>query len=657
MPPTAPPSTPPALPEPLLRRLRAAILDQRAGRLDAAISGYRAVLRQRPELAEAANNLGVALKARGKTASAVKAFEAALRARPGYVAAHANLATSLLLLDRRQAALKHAMEAARLDPTNPAQREILARVLGPIRFSEAAEPVLSAMEALFTAEDIEHQPLVPAALSLLRLRPGVSSLLESGAETAPADTVARALDTPLLCLALERAILADPEFEAVLEALRRRALEALTGAGQDPFAELLESRAAVFAALGCHAMTGGFPFAETPEERALLSVLDPRVAAGETSAVLVWALYRPLWQREEVGRFLRPGALPKELAPLLRRQVAEPLEERELGPRITCLTPVEAAVSQAVRQQYENHPYPRWLTVRRRRPEPLSQVVAGLFPWIGRSADPRPLRVLIAGCGTGKHAVEVATRYADAQVLAVDLSLTSLAFATRRAGELGIENLRFAQADLLSLDSLGESFDLIESVGVLHHLGDPEAGWRVLKGLLAPEGLMRIGLYSRRGRPGIRAARAYLQEQGFASDDEGLRAARRHILDLAPDHPAAAAARELDFYSLSGCRDLLFHVQERDYELSEVAETIGRLGLEFLGFEFPSDAAAKAYEKRFPGTRALNDLAKWERLETEKPGLFHHMYQFWCRPRGAEGKAGRGGYPRRKSLAAKPKAR
>ncbi len=34
-------------------------------------------------------------------------------------------------------------------------------------------------------------------------------------------------------------------------------------------------------------------------------------------------------------------------------------------------------------------------------------------------------------------------------------------------------------------------------------MADPEAGWRVLRGLLARRGLMRIGLYSERGRADV----------------------------------------------------------------------------------------------------------------------------------------------------------
>ena len=52
------------------------------------------------------------------------------------------------------------------------------------------------------------------------------------------------------------------------------------------------------------------------------------------------------------------------------------------------------------------------------------------------------------------------------------------------------------QADILHLHQIGKKFDIIESAGVLHHMNEPMAGWRVLTDLLKSGGLMKVGLYS-----------------------------------------------------------------------------------------------------------------------------------------------------------------
>ena len=69
----------------------------------------------------------------------------------------------------------------------------------------------------------------------------------------------------------------------------------------------------------------------------------------------------------------------------------------------------------------------------------------------------RSLDVLIAGCGTGQHAIETGRRFAGASVLAVDLSLTSLSYAFRKTRELGLQNIAYAQADILKLGAIGRT--------------------------------------------------------------------------------------------------------------------------------------------------------------------------------------------------------
>ena len=65
-------------------------------------------------------------------------------------------------------------------------------------------------------------------------------------------------------------------------------------------------------------------------------------------------------------------------------------------------------------------------------------------------------------------------------MLAIDLSLKSLSFAKRKSQEIGLKNIKYIQADILDLKNLNKSFDVIESVGVLHHMKDPMIGWKIL---------------------------------------------------------------------------------------------------------------------------------------------------------------------------------
>lgn len=98
--------------------------------------------------------------------------------------------------------------------------------------------------------------------------------------------------------------------------------------------------------------------------------------------------------------------------------------------------------------------------------------------------------VLDVGCGMGRYA-EVATRW-GAFVVGIDLSL---------APEAAAENLHerqaaFLQADVFRLPFTSESFDVIYSIGVLHHTPNCEQAFKVLPPLLKPGGSISVWLYS-----------------------------------------------------------------------------------------------------------------------------------------------------------------
>ncbi|CAN5510107.1 hypothetical protein BH10PSE11_BH10PSE11_40940 [soil metagenome] len=237
----------------------------------------------------------------------------------------------------------------------------------------------------------------------------------------------------------------------------------------------------------------------------------------------------------------------------------------------------------------------------------------------------RALDVLVAGCGTGQHAIQRAQQLQSANVLAIDLSLSSLSYAIRKTKELGVSNLRYAQADILALGD-DKIFDVIDSSGVLHHLNDPLTGWRRLAGLVRSGGLMHIGLYSATARRDVNAARAYLAQQGRTYSVTEVRRLRAEFASRAPGDSLHNITGFSDFFSMSECRDLLFHVQEHQFSIPEIADFVRENGFTFLGFETP---ARTSYLQRFPDDRAATDLANWTVFEAENPSTFAAMYQFW----------------------------
>ena len=98
--------------------------------------------------------------------------------------------------------------------------------------------------------------------------------------------------------------------------------------------------------------------------------------------------------------------------------------------------------------------------------------------------------VLDVGCGMGRFA-EVATRW-GARVVGVDLS----AAAEVAAKNLASRDFVAFQADVFSLPFAAETFDVIYSVGVLHHTPDCEAAVKALDKYLKPGGILAVWLYS-----------------------------------------------------------------------------------------------------------------------------------------------------------------
>jgi ubiquinone/menaquinone biosynthesis C-methylase UbiE/uncharacterized protein YbaR (Trm112 family) len=99
-------------------------------------------------------------------------------------------------------------------------------------------------------------------------------------------------------------------------------------------------------------------------------------------------------------------------------------------------------------------------------------------------------RALDAGCGTGRFAY-YAGKY-GAEVWAMDLG-SAANVARRNTDEL--DNVHVVQADLHRPPFATESFDFIYSIGVLHHLPDPEQAFQNLLRFLKPGGEVQIYLY------------------------------------------------------------------------------------------------------------------------------------------------------------------
>lgn len=390
--------------------------------------------------------------------------------------------------------------------------------------------------------------------------------------------------------------------------------------------------APLFTALAQQCFINEYVFAQSNEETRqsieLRDLLLQQSAAGEDIEPLLLAAvaaYFPL-HALPAAEALAARHRSDISAELLRQALREPLQEVEDRKSIPSLTDVDDSVSLQVMRQYEQNPYPRWTI------DPLATFAADHDARLVSDADNLSSAsewILIAGCGSGQHALETARQFPQSQVLAVDIGLPGLAYARRKTREAGLGNIEYASADILKLAAIGRSFDRIEAVGVLHHLADPEHGWRILLALLRPDGHMRIGLYSEQARRAVADVRTFIAARGYRPTVEDIRQCRQDILRDYAERGWSKVIESADFYSMSGCRDLLFNVMEHRFTIARIKAFLSAQNLAFLGFEAEPWIVEK-FQQQF-GADALTDLDRWDAFEAANPTAFRYMYVFTVR--------------------------
>jgi len=598
------------------------------GDFGAAIEEYRRILAVQPDHAEVCNNLGIALAAIGQYAEAEAHYRRALALNPALVDVYRNLGRIVA-------------------PGDPEEALRLARCALEIEETVEAKAFFVECAKRLPAErsDSEFRDLLARALAEGWSRPselsGRAAELFLAGEVADAFRLRAASDDglgllagdPLLLALLESAPVRRIELERILTQARAALLDrALAG---EPSGVIEPPLLAFCCALASQCFINEYVFAGEADEWTkaadLRERLERALATGapipSLSPVAI-AAYGPLHELERADALTqRDWSGP--ITRLLSQQIEEPRAERKVRDAIPALTSIDDSVSRAVRQQYEEMPYPRWIkTAPVAKPVAIDWHLRNRFPGapIRSLAKRERLDVLVAGCGTGQHSIESAQRYTGARVLAVDLSLASLSYAMRKSGALGLTNVEYRQADILKLGAFGRTFDVIEASGVLHHLRNPGEGWRILLSLLRPGGFMSVGLYSAIARADVRAARAFIAERGYRQSADDIRHCRQEMMALADGTPAKNVARYPDFFAVSECRDLLFHVEEHQLTIPQIAGFLAENRLAFIGF---AGEAEHDYRRRFPQDAALTNLANWHQFETENPLTFVGMYQFW----------------------------
>jgi 2-polyprenyl-3-methyl-5-hydroxy-6-metoxy-1,4-benzoquinol methylase len=277
----------------------------------------------------------------------------------------------------------------------------------------------------------------------------------------------------------------------------------------------------------------------------------------------------------------------------------------------------------AVKQQYEFFPYPMWQGVNQIVPKSLNSWVEVMFPKQFVNFPKTNHRVLIAGTGTGRHAIQVALRHPEIQVVGIDLSIQSLRYAKKQANKLGISNIDFKQKDILALNAK-EKFAMIECVGVLHHLPNPKEGLIKLQNALEFGGILKLGLYSKKAREPLIEVKKEFEVPNKTQEIEVIRKMRSEMLKKANQEYLFYAMRFTEFFNLNGFVDLFLHASEINYTFPMLKNLLSDCELSYVKFDLSNKKNLNI------NYRAENTFAFWEEVESKDPTFFKSMYLFWC---------------------------
>ncbi len=332
---------------------------------------------------------------------------------------------------------------------------------------------------------------------------------------------------------------------------------------------------------------------------------------------------------------IKKNKLNSDTKEIIKQQVDNIIQEKEILKNIPSISKIKNNTSKKVSKQYQDFPYPRWdHSFDSEEYKYINNIENSILP------NKLPLaflrnkqkvdNLLIAGCGTGRHPIQIAYGDKIIKIDAIDLSLSSLAYGVRKAEELGITNINWLHGDILDLNKIKTRYDAIECCGVLHHMENPKDGFDILDQKLKPGGLMKIALYSRSFRNLLKPSKKLLAQLKTKRVPSDIRFARNEIINKNNNNYRIVKILP-DFYTTSEFIDLLMHERELDFNIRDLKDLYEKK-YEFLGFSHTNKnihILQNRYKSRFSDDPKMLNLDNWSKLEQDDPTIFGSMYQFF----------------------------
>lgn len=585
--------------------------------------------------ADAAHNLGTLRFMQGQIDKAVELFHQAVTLDPHYDAAYANLMRIFHQKGDIAKAIEYSAMAMTAAPDKRAHKIEFIKILNKLKF-EISNPEVRRL-VTFCLEDgtLNYDKMGLAWLSLMIADPelgAIYNLYKQQNFNFFEKEFGNLKDYGALCsryftMGLQQMTVTNTDFERFLTYLRRLILKDHIADNGVLFSQNFLS---LMAALSIYCFYTEYVLDISEEEHSWVEALREKLLkqdniAKDPKSLCILACYENVYKHPCAEKYTAELSGKPELQAFVKYHLSEPLEEIRISKDIIALTNIESETSVKVQEMYEELPYPRWRYI------PEITDTLDITP-ILEVLPKGKLKILNAGCGTGREAIYLARTFPECEVIAVDLSRTSLAYGILKTTLHAVKNVVFRQADILELDKAfeAESFDIIASSGVLHHLEKPEDGLAVLVKILKHGGIMNLALYSETARRSIVNARKVIAEKSFGHDSESARRFRRDIESLLPERDVEILSSFRDYFFLSEFKDMIFHVMEHRFTIPQLRDMLAKHNLEFMGFK-DNPSAMTEYEAIFPDDPSKRNLDNWHKYETANPDAFQQMYQFWVR--------------------------
>ncbi|PIE42986.1 MAG: hypothetical protein CSA50_07655 [Gammaproteobacteria bacterium] len=541
------------------------------GNLQEARELIEAAIRQHPEKASYWSNRGFVSLLQKEFDQAEAFFDRALAYDNSNVQAFSSIALCHYLKNDYLGAFLRYRSLMKKGVLNQAGQSILAECCAQLTADSYDQELENDLLHLFSLDEFQHVKLGNLASSLIKAK------YDLGNEDCTLDIDTLAKDQLLLSL-LATGCIHNTQVEELITLLRQHIVIEVsqTGALRDDLQKLAIG-------LGLLGEQTDYLLTATAEETLFIEDLDQCIRntlqtnwhpADIIGALIIVSMYKQLYAQNYSYKLLTMDLSdwPTGLQPLLEKNLYIKCDLHAIR---FSLPHRDATLARGFDSPYAFSAYPKWQQLPYNS---RSSYARALSEEVGYQNVPNSLWhnatcLLIIGCESGERAIRLARSFDNIHIIALDKNEENVAYGIYQARQLGLTNIEFNVFDKASdIQDIECCFDIIE-IHAAHC--DDIALIHAAKRILDSQGLIRIGL--KQTAPELEQVINQLQQVHRVATAENVRQMRLEVLQLIASTPNHPISQQSWFYSLAGCKQMLFR-KDRNSK-AQIATILNETGL------------------------------------------------------------------------------